>query len=89
MATGFEYQETTTGREAQLVQLNHPPQKVKDHVDSQSAPTRLYDECYRVVNGVNGPIEFLWVAFDEPQVDEEGDGPFLCGEIKADMVIPL
>jgi len=34
-------------------------------------------------------IEFYWVNFDEPQNDLDGDGPYLGGEIEAEMIEPL
>ena len=44
--------------------------------------------CRRVVTGVKGPIEFYWVAFDEPQIDAEGDGPYASAEIQAEYLAP-
>lgn len=45
-----------------------------------------WDGWHRFVKGVRGPIEFFWVAFDEPQIDADGDGPYQGGEIQADMI---
>jgi len=40
----------------------------------------------RIVKGRKGPITFLWVVFDEPQKDGDGDGPYTGGEVEASLV---
>jgi hypothetical protein len=42
--------------------------------------------CRRVVRGRKGPIEFYWVSFDEPQMDGDGDGPYLGGEVETEYL---
>lgn len=41
---------------------------------------------YRLVRGVKGPIEFVWVNFDKAQNDGDGDGPYSGGEIETEFV---
>jgi hypothetical protein len=36
----------------------------------------------RSVRAVSGPITSYWVYFDAPQIDFEGDGPFVGAEIE-------
>jgi hypothetical protein len=40
-----------------------------------------WEGYHRFVKGREGPIEFFWVLFDEPQNDADGDGPYKGGEI--------
>lgn len=40
----------------------------------------------RTVKGRKGPIEFIWVNFDEPQKDGDGDGPYWGGEVEAEYL---
>ena len=37
--------------------------------------------CSRVVQGRVGPLTMVWVVFDEPVRDGEGDGAYREGEI--------
>jgi hypothetical protein len=37
--------------------------------------------CSRVIQGVGGPIEMVWVVFDQPVADGDRDGLYLEGEI--------
>jgi len=48
-----------------------------------------WDGWHRIVQGRDGPIEFFFVEFDEPQRDGDGDGPYSGGEIKADALAHL
>ena len=48
-----------------------------------------YDGCGRIVQGINGSIEYYWVEFDEPQDDYWGGSPALSAEIEADMIEPV
>ena len=43
---------------------------------------------YRVVQAVKGPLIFYWVQFDEPQLDDDGDGPFIAAEVEAAYLQP-
>lgn len=38
---------------------------------------------FRSVQGREGPILLVWVNFDEPQKDGDGDGPYSGGEVEA------
>lgn len=40
----------------------------------------------RTVPGRAGPIAFVWVVFDEPQRDGDGDGPYFGGEVELELV---
>lgn len=59
-----------------------PPEFPQQQVQDQ-AP---WEGCHRFVQGVNRKIEFYWVNFDEPQEDADGDGPYMGGEIDAEMM---
>jgi hypothetical protein len=45
-----------------------------------------WEGCRRTVQGANGPIEFHWVIFDEPQDDGSGDGLDQGAQIKTSML---
>ena len=40
----------------------------------------------RVVGGGEGPRIFYFVAFDQPQVDQTGDGPYIGAEIESRFI---
>ena len=61
-----------------------PPGPVVERVSNEEA----WAGCRRVVAGFKGPIEFYWVAFDEPQIDADGDGPYASAEIQAEYLAP-
>ena len=42
--------------------------------------------CSRVFQGARGPITMVWVVFDEPRRDGDGDGPYREGEILAEYL---
>ncbi len=48
-----------------------------------------YEGCRRVVKGRKGPREMYWVVLDEPQVDADGDGPYIEGEFDAEDIEPI
>ena len=48
----------------------------------------IVDGCTRVVQGRGGPITFVWVVFDRPLWDGDGDGPYREGEIEAEHLSP-
>jgi hypothetical protein len=39
--------------------------------------------CTRTFEGARGPLTMVWVVFDEPARDGDGDGPYREGEILA------
>jgi hypothetical protein len=41
------------------------------------------------VETVNGREVQYWVVFDEPQFDDDGDGPYTGGEVLARFVEPM
>ena len=43
---------------------------------------------YRVVQAVKGSLMFYWIQFDEPQMDDDGDGPFIAAEVQAAYLQP-
>jgi hypothetical protein len=47
------------------------------------------DGCSRVFPGARGPITMVWLVFDEPRRDGDGDGPYREGEIMAEHLSPL
>ena len=55
--------------------------------DLEAAVTWL--GCRRVVQSRRGPIELYWVSFDTPQMDGDGDGPYLAGEVETEYLRPL
>lgn len=42
---------------------------------------------HRTVQGRKGPIIFVWVTFDTPQNDGDGDGPYSGGEVETRYVV--
>jgi hypothetical protein len=40
-----------------------------------------WDGCSRWVPARGRDLLFIWVRFDTPQVDGDGDGPYFAGEI--------
>jgi hypothetical protein len=62
--------------------IAEPPESAQDLAED-SGP---WDGWHRFVKGVNGPIEFYFVWFDEPQRDADGDGPYKGGEIEAEAL---
>jgi hypothetical protein len=54
--------------------INQPPAKVREIAGD-------WKDLRRTVQGVKGPMTFYWVNFDVPQLDADGDGPFVGGEI--------
>jgi hypothetical protein len=49
-----------------------------------------YDgSAFSWVETMNGPEIQYWVAFDEPQFDGDGDGPYTAAEVLARYVEPL
>ncbi len=45
--------------------------------------------CRRVVQGRRRSIEFQWIVFDQPQLDGDGDGPYLAGEVETEYLRPV
>jgi hypothetical protein len=41
----------------------------------------------RTVPSLHGPLHLLWVVFDEPQIDADGDGPYAEAEIDSRFVV--
>ena len=62
--------------------IGEPPELVVE-MSHEYGP---WDGCHRFVQGAKGPIEFHWVAFDEPQFDADGDGPYREAEIETNML---
>lgn len=62
--------------------IAQPPESVRKMVQN----CEPWEGHYRTVNGVKGPIEFVWVTFDTPQKDGDGDGPYTAGEIQTDFI---
>ena len=48
-----------------------------------------WNDYFRTVPMRNGVGLFIWVEFDVPQIDEDGDGPYPEGEINQEFLIPL
>jgi hypothetical protein len=46
------------------------------------------DDCSRVVQGRLGPLTMVWVVFDRPVRDGDGDGPYREGEIGSEYLSP-
>jgi hypothetical protein len=46
-----------------------------------------WNGCHRSVKGRQEIIEFVWVEFDEPQYDGDGDGPYNGGEVEVRYLI--
>ena len=59
-----------------------PPEAVRALVEEYHP----YDGCTRTVPTLHGPEEQVWVSFDEPQIDADGDGPYRGAEIPTNML---
>ena len=44
------------------------------------------DGCFRVTDGARGPLTIVWVVFDKPVRDGDGDGPYGEGEILSEYL---
>ncbi|WP_141398514.1 MULTISPECIES: hypothetical protein [Microbulbifer] len=58
------------------------PQYVTDACGEEGSK----DGFTRQVRGKNGPVTFVWIKFDEPQMDSDGDGPYREGEVELEFV---
>jgi hypothetical protein len=58
--------------------VEEPPESVRELV-VEDCP---WDSTSRTVKGKKGPIEFVWVKFETPQRDGDGDGPYWGGEVE-------
>jgi hypothetical protein len=47
------------------------------------------DAARTLVQTVNGPMANYWVVFDEPQIDPDGDGPYVASEVLGLYIEPL
>jgi len=62
-----------------------PPEPVRELATGWQGPRRSVD-------GRNKSFTFYWVEFDEPQIDQDGDGPYNAREIDQDYlrsIVPL
>lgn len=46
-----------------------------------------WDGARRMVRAEAGAIPFVWVEFDEPQFDADGDGPYAAAEVDARFLV--
>jgi hypothetical protein len=44
-------------------------------------PLSVPGVIWRPVETTSGPQRFYWIAFDEPQLDADGDGPYRTAEV--------
>jgi hypothetical protein len=63
--------------------ISDPPDFAKQLADNDS----VWHGIRHLVKGSHGVIEFVWVWFDEPQIDSDGDGPYKGAEIPIDAII--
>ncbi|NEX92756.1 hypothetical protein [Caulobacter sp. 17J65-9] len=47
----------------------------------------LIDETVKLVPTRSGSMRTLWIIFDEPQFDVDGDGPYAEAEIPASALV--
>lgn len=45
------------------------------------------DGCSRVVQGRVGPLTMVWVVYDRPVRDGDGEGPYREGEILSEYLL--
>ncbi len=62
--------------------ISYPPEDAVQLVEDQNP----WEGIHRFVQGRKARIEFFWVKFDEPQMDGDGDGPYLEGEVEAECI---
>ena len=54
---------------------------------ADAATGDLVDETTMSVPALQGPIDQTWVVFDEPQLDDDGDGPYAEAAIDCAMLM--
>ncbi|MFC3151916.1 hypothetical protein ACFOEK_12820 [Litoribrevibacter euphylliae] len=59
-----------------------PPEYVAGAVEGTDA----FDSTQRTVKGVNSIVTSIWVEFDEPVQDLDGDGPYVSGEVQIEYL---
>lgn len=47
-----------------------------------------FGSYFRDLRGAKLPIRCYWLELDEPQMDAEGDGPYVAAEIAEDYLEP-
>lgn len=57
-----------------------------DAVQSLVADEHPWRGHTRVVPGRTRLITFVWIVFDQPQRDSDGDGPYRIGEVEVEFV---
>lgn len=61
--------------------VEEPPQFAR-----QLTGDEPWDSTSRMVKGRKGLVEFVWVRFDTPQHDGDGDGPYWGGEVEREYL---
>ena len=51
--------------------------------------TDTVDGVTSYVTTLRGPVAQVWVEFDEPQLDGDGDGPYVAGVVDVTALEPL
>ncbi len=62
--------------------ISYPPEYAVRLVADQHPGEGIH----RFVQGRKARIEFFWVKFDEPQMNGDGGGPYLEGEVEAEYI---
>lgn len=76
-----------SGQRVQVSASHHWANGAFGTIAEPPAPVRALGDGWsgnvRMVKTRQGTVSYYWVAFDEPQVDADGDGPYAGGEIDA------
>ena len=76
ISANYHFAENVTG------EITQPPAFIIENSDG-------WKEIVREVKYSKGILFFYWVKFDEPQIDEDGDGPYQEAEIDSEHLILL
>jgi hypothetical protein len=59
-----------------------PPTFVAEAIEGEDE----FDSTQRTMKGVSSIITSIWVEFDEPIQDFDGDGPYVSGEVQLEYL---
>lgn len=80
-----QHETFTPGRRVRVADDYHWAQGATGVIQEPADELKIFAEGWsdggRVVPGTAGPMTFVWVEFDEPQLDGDGDGPYHAAEI--------
>jgi hypothetical protein len=61
--------------------------KYPDFIEDFEENQIFFGDCWRLVKTLSGYEKNYWVVFDQPQYDEDGDGPYREAEFPEDVLV--